>query len=106
MLRGWVLGLRVLAGASASAPAPWVTDAYAGLAWLASRGEIDPKRVVLTGFSYGGMSTMYALQAQIAERLAPTGLRFAGHVAFYGPCITRWEDKRTTGAPLLMLYGS
>ena len=83
-----------------------LADAYAGLAWLAKRDEIDAKRVVLTGFSYGGMSAMYALQAQIAERLAPTGLRFAGHVAFYGPCIARWEDTRTTGAPLLMLYGS
>jgi dienelactone hydrolase len=82
-----------------------LADAYAGLHWLAQRAEIDPKRIVLTGFSYGGMSTMYAMQAQIAEKLAPDGLRFAGHVAFYGPCIARFEDKRTTGAPLLMLYG-
>lgn len=82
-----------------------MADAYAGLAWLAQRPEIDPKRIVLTGFSYGAMSTMYALQAWVAERLAPDGLRFAGHVAFYGPCIARFEDKRTTGAPLLMLYG-
>jgi dienelactone hydrolase len=58
------------------------------------------------GFSYGAMSTMYALQAQVAAKLAPSGLRFAGHIAFYGPCIARFEDKRTTGAPLLMLYGS
>ena len=83
-----------------------VTDAYAALRYLAFRPEIDPSRVVLAGFSYGGMSTMYALQAQIADRLAPPGLRFAGHVAFYGPCIARFEDKRTTGAPLLMLYGA
>ncbi len=82
-----------------------LADAYAGLAWLANRPEIDSRHVALTGFSYGGMSAMYALQAQIAERLAPDGLRFAGHVAFYGPCIARFEDKRTTGAPLLMLYG-
>jgi dienelactone hydrolase len=82
-----------------------LADAYAGLAFLAGRPEIDPSRVVLAGFSYGAMSTMYALSAGIAERLAPDGLRFAGHVAFYGPCIARFEDRRTTGAPLLMLYG-
>ena len=81
-------------------------DAYAGLSYLASRPEIDPNRVVLTGFSYGAMATTYALYAQIANRLAPPGLRFAGHVAFYGPCIARFEDKRTTGAPLLMLVGA
>jgi len=83
-----------------------LADAYAGLAFLAERPEIDPGRVVLAGFSYGAMSTMYAMQKQVAEKLAPSGLRFAGHVAFYGPCIARFEDKRTTGAPLLMLYGS
>ncbi|MGD9615804.1 MAG: dienelactone hydrolase family protein [Alphaproteobacteria bacterium] len=83
-----------------------LADAYSGLAFLAARPEIDPERVVLTGFSYGAMAAMYALYAQIADRLAPHGPRFAGHVAFYGPCIARFEDSRTTGAPLLMLLGA
>lgn len=82
-----------------------LADAYSGLAFLASRPEIDPGRVVLTGFSYGAMAATYALYAQIADRLAPGGLRFAAHVAFYGPCIARFADSRTTGAPLLMLLG-
>src|SRR5690242_10780499 len=82
-----------------------LADAYSGLGFLAARPEIDPRRVVLTGFSYGAMATMYALYAQIADKLAPSGLRFAGHVAFYGPCIARFADSRTTGAPLLMLIG-
>jgi dienelactone hydrolase len=82
-----------------------MADAYAGLRYLATLPEIDPRRVVLVGFSYGAMATMYAMSEGIAERLAPDGLRFAGHVAFYGPCIARFADARTTGAPLLMLYG-
>src|ERR1051325_2365570 len=82
-----------------------LADAYSGLAFLATRPEIDPDRVVLTGFSYGAMAAIYALYAQVADRLAPGGPRFAGHVAFYGPCIARFEDSRTTGAPLLMLLG-
>ena len=83
----------------------FVTDAYAGLRYLASRPEIDRAHIVLAGFSYGGMATTYALYAQMADRLAPPELRFAGHVAFYGSCIARFDDSRTTGAPLLMLYG-
>ncbi|HEX6441307.1 MAG TPA: dienelactone hydrolase family protein [Stellaceae bacterium] len=88
-----------------------LADAYSGLRLLAGRPEIDPRRVVLTGFSYGAMATMYALYAQIGDKLAaPQGngerLRFAGHVAFYGPCIARFADSRTTGAPLLMLIGT
>jgi dienelactone hydrolase len=82
-----------------------LADSYAGLGLLAARPEIDPRRVVLTGFSYGAMATIYALFAQVADKLAPPGLRFAGHVAFYGPCIARFENSRTTGAPLLMLIG-
>lgn len=82
-----------------------VADAYAALDYLASRPELDPRRVALIGFSYGAMATMYALNAQVAERLSPQGRRFIGHVAFYGPCIARFAERRTTGAPLLMLYG-
>jgi dienelactone hydrolase len=84
----------------------FVADAYAALHYVAARPEIDPHRVVLTGFSYGGMATEYALYAQMANALAPHGLRFAGHVAYYAPCIARFADSRTTGAPLLMLYGA
>jgi dienelactone hydrolase len=82
-----------------------VADAYSALGFLARRPEIDPHRVVLVGFSYGAMATILALFAQIADALAPPDLRFAGHVAFYGPCIARFADSRTTAAPLLMLMG-
>ena len=29
-----------------------------------------------------------------------------GHVSYYAPCIARFVDNRTTGAPLFMLYGA
>lgn len=83
----------------------FVADAYAGLRYLAGRTDIDAHRVVLAGFSYGGMAATYAMYAQLADAFAPDGLRFAGHVAYYAPCIARFRDSRTTGAPLLMLYG-
>lgn len=84
----------------------FVADAYAGLHYLASRPEFDPHHVALAGFSYGGMAAEYGMYAQIADALSPHGPRFAGHVAFYAPCIARFADNRTTGAPLLMLYGA
>lgn len=84
----------------------FVADAYAGLRFLASRPEVDRRHVVLAGFSYGGMAIIYALCAQVADRFVPPGLRFAGHTAFHGSCIARFDDSRIMGAPLLMLYGA
>ncbi|WP_439817902.1 dienelactone hydrolase family protein [Zavarzinia sp. CC-PAN008] len=86
-----------------------MADAYAALHWLTQRPEIDRNRVVLMGFSYGAMATMYALNDGIARAFSATygdgTLRFAAHVAYYGPCIVRFAEPRTTGAPLLMLMG-
>jgi dienelactone hydrolase len=82
-----------------------LADAYAGLAYFAERGDIDPARVALIGFSYGGMATTYAAHAQVAEAFAQDGHRFAAHVAYYAPCIARFVDVRSTGAPILFVSG-
>jgi len=82
-----------------------LADAYAALRYLDSRPEIDGDRVLFMGFSYGGMASVIASYTQVAERFAPGGKRFAGHIALYAPCIARFEDARTTGAPVLMLMG-
>ena len=81
-------------------------DAYAGLRTLAADPRIDARRVALIGFSYGGMATEYAMTRTVADRLMPPdGPHFVAHVAYYAPCIARFADTRTTGAPLLMMYG-
>ena len=81
-------------------------DAYAGLRTLAAYPGIDASRIALVGFSYGGMATEYAMYRTVADRLAPpSGPHFVAHVAYYAPCIARFDDSRTTGAPLLMMYG-
>ncbi len=82
-----------------------LADAFAGLRYLAGRADVDAGRVALIGFSYGGMAATYAAYDQVARRFAPGGERFAGHVAFYAPCIVTFRDNRATGAPVLMLFG-
>lgn len=81
-------------------------DAYATLAWLGARPEVDPARVAVAGFSYGGLAALFAANAGVADRLASGPGRFAGHVAYYAPCIGEFEDPRTTGAPVLLLAGA
>jgi len=80
-----------------------VSDAYAALRYLASRTDIDARRVAVMGYSYGALAALLAAYQMPAERFAPDGLRFAAHVSYYGPCLARFEDKRMTGAPILLL---
>jgi dienelactone hydrolase len=116
--RGWaalvvdVFGARVERGTGFTrrllevTEAMFLADAYAGLRFLAEHPAVDGERVGLVGFSYGGMATIYALHRQVRDRYARDGERFAAHAAFYAPCIARFERIETTGAPLLMLYGT
>ncbi len=83
-----------------------IADAYAGLRYLDAMPQLDGNRVALMGFSYGGMSTMLAAFEQTAATLNPDGPRFAAHVAFYGPCLARFDDVTATGAPVLILAGA
>ena len=80
-----------------------LADAFATKAWLAARPDIDGERIAIIGFSYGGMSATYAAYQQVVD--AYGGSPFAAHVAFYGPCIARFDDVATTGAPVMMLWG-
>jgi dienelactone hydrolase len=86
--------------------AMFLADAYAALDVLRTHPRVDGTRVALVGFSYGGMASIYALHAQVRARYAADGARFAAHVAYYAPCIARFDDPTTTGAPFLMLYGT
>ncbi|MCR4293886.1 MAG: prolyl oligopeptidase family serine peptidase, partial [Elusimicrobia bacterium] len=51
-------------------------DMIAGVRFLAARGEADPKRAGITGGSYGGYSTLYALARNEGD--------WAAGVASYG----------------------
>lgn len=86
--------------------AMYLADAFAGLRYLDSLPEVDGSRVALVGFSYGGMAATYAAYRQTGEIYQPDGPWFAAHVAFYGPCIARFARTETTGAPVMMLWGT
>lgn len=80
-------------------------DAYAALRVLNGHPAIDPKRVAVMGFSYGGMAVRIAIDARVRAALAPDLAPFAAHVDFYGPCFQEFHIRHTTGAPLLSLRG-
>lgn len=82
-----------------------LSDAYSALRFLADMPMVDPTRVGVMGFSYGGMVSVLAAYEQMARLFAPDGLRFAAHASYYGASVPRFENPRTTGAPVEIFVG-
>lgn len=82
-----------------------VSDAYAALRALNAHPAVDPRRIAIVGFSYGGMASRIALDARVKAAIAPDLAPFAAHVDYYGPCFQDFHVSQTTGAPLLSLRG-
>jgi dienelactone hydrolase len=97
-------------GRAASVPQT-LPDAFAALAFLASQPEIDPKRIAIIGFSWGGAVTLLSATRRYAEALAEPGQAFAAHAAFY-PVLWSYnkvpghEFGDLTGAPVLIQAGA
>lgn len=83
-----------------------LADAFAALTHLAALPMVDPSRIAVMGFSYGGMVSVLAAYEQIARLYVPEGLRFAGHVSYYGSSVPRLDDPTTTGAPVEIFLGA
>ncbi|HPU53826.1 MAG TPA: dienelactone hydrolase family protein [Burkholderiaceae bacterium] len=87
---------------------PWeerTPDAYAALAWLARRADVDPQRIFVAGWSHGGSTVMGVVRPEAAGRRAE-GPHFRGALAFYPGCARplAMSGYRTT-MPLLILHG-
>ena len=103
-----------------AAPILTYPDAFNALAFLAARPDIDPDRIGVLGFSWGGVVSLAAAE-QLYSGEFGGGRRFAAHVANYPVC---WGANDTaipalnppaqkgtqflhlTGAPVLIQIGS
>ena len=83
-----------------------VTDAFSALKLLADHPAIDANRIGVTGYSYGGMATRYALDPRLQQAIAPNYPPFALHISLYGPCFQTTGSEITTGAPYMAIYGT
>ena len=86
-------------------------DAFGALRFLAAHPRIDPQRVGIMGFSWGGVVSMLAADRDYAKAMSPAGLRFAAHVPFYPICfaynrVPGYPFRDLTGAPVYILTGA
>ena len=85
-------------------------DLYGAFRYLAARADIDPNRIGVMGFSWGGVLAMLSATKAVSERFLGPGARFAAHAPFYPVCwlynsAPGFEFKEFTGAPMLLQCG-
>ncbi len=103
--RGWLGGVT---GRPAGVPET-LPDAYGALKFLSNQPLIDPNRIGIMGFSWGGVVSMLTATQPYTDTWGE-GLKFAAHIAHYPVC---WVYNRVpgyafsdfTGAPLLIQAG-
>ena len=74
-------------------------DVVAAAAWLKSQPSIDPTRIAVIGWSYGGGAVLTALAEHSQEQLI-----FSRAIVYYAVCCEVLPWKVTI--PVLMLFGS
>jgi uncharacterized protein len=65
---------------------PYLPHLFGSLKYLAARPDIDPQRISVAGFSFGGMLAIMAATQWANETHGKPGLRFAAHAPFYPVC--------------------
>ena len=85
-------------------------DAFAGARFLAAQPEVDPARIGILGFSWGGVVSLLTATRRAAEGPGAGAPRFAAHAALYPVCWTYetptgFSLSELTGAPILIQAG-
>jgi dienelactone hydrolase len=92
-------------GSPASAWPSALAEAHAAFRMLADHPQVDPERIAIVGFSFGGEVAHLAALEPVRAALMPGKAGFAAHVAYYPAGIYAGEPASYSGAPLLMLLG-
>ena len=82
-------------------PSGRAKDAYAAAEWLATRPDVDKRKIGLLGWSNGAMSLLYATWTGSH----PHGVDFARAVAFYPGCNVIARQGYAPRLPVTILHG-
>lgn len=83
-----------------------MTDCFNALKILSKHPDIESSKIFIAGWSLGGSTAIYSAWEPLAEKLAPDGERFAGHLAFYPGAFMWPEEMRWSKSPILTLIGA
>jgi dienelactone hydrolase len=92
--------------------------AFGSLLYLAQHARIDPQRIGVLGFSYGGVMSLIMASDELVREYTGGKARFAAHLALYPVCSAHLQVlaganpvygasiyRKVTGAPVHILAG-
>jgi dienelactone hydrolase len=99
---------RVCSGQQTISMASMLTDVYRARDLLAAHPRIDPARIAVMGFSFGGRTALWASHPRFKQRYGPGSSRFAAYLVFYPTsCHIRLADEDRVGdAPIRIFHGA
>jgi dienelactone hydrolase len=85
-----------------------LTDVYRALDLVAAHPRIDPSRIALMGFSFGGRTALWANHLRFQERYDHGPPHYAAFLAFYpASCYVKLADEDGIGkAPIRIFHGT
>ena len=72
--------------AKTGGPAAYLPELFGSLNYLASNPDIDPKRIGVAGYSFGGLLALVAATTWANKTYGKSGQQFAAHAPFYPIC--------------------
>ncbi|MBR1246976.1 dienelactone hydrolase family protein [Bradyrhizobium sp. AUGA SZCCT0169] len=99
---------RVCSGPHTISTASVLTDVYRARDLLAEHPRIDPSRIAVLGFSFGGRNALWAASPRFQQRYGPGLSPFAAHLAFYptGCHIKLIDEDRVADVPIRIFHGA
>ena len=70
----------------AGGPAAYLPDLFGALKFLASRPDVDARRIAVAGYSFGGLLALVSATTWATSKYGSGGSRFAAHAPFYPIC--------------------
>ena len=85
----------------------FILDIYRALDVVATHPRVDPKRIVIMGFSRGGQAALYASLKRFHRMWNTSGTEFAAYVPFYPDCTTTFmSDTEVADRPIRIFGGA
>jgi dienelactone hydrolase len=84
-----------------------MVDVYHALPRLLKDPRIDPERIALMGYSFGGLVTLLSSQERFRARYGLPNVQFAAYIPLYANCAYRYhDDLKVAARPIRLFHGT